>query len=224
MLNQCNPAGARVIPRSQAPVAGEESSVSDQVLCEGVKLPSSAVAHLPAVLLQAYAEIQATLRCLRESRDALDQAAVQKLQHTSAKLLEVSSATEVAATGILDSLDRASAMVDALDALDTSGRSDAADIRTRLRDELFQSISCLQFQDITTQQLRYASSMLDEMEQRMAGLAKALDPANLGAALASPASAAPLGRPQELTFDPGATVENAEQRQSLADDIFTVAA
>jgi hypothetical protein len=198
--------------------------VSDHVLSDGRPLPSSAVAHLPAVLLQAYGEIQAVLRSLRESRDALDQVAVQKLQHTSAKLLEVSSATEVAATGILDSLDRATAMVDELDALDTSGGHEAADIRTRMRDELFQSISCLQFQDITTQQLRYASSMLEEMEQRMAGLAKALDPANLGAALPSPESVAPLSRRQDLTFDPGATVENAEQRQSLADDIFAATA
>jgi chemotaxis regulatin CheY-phosphate phosphatase CheZ len=168
--------------------------------------------------LQAYGEIQALLRSLRESRDALDQATVQKLQHTSAKLLEVSSATEVAATGILDSLDRATAMVDALDALDASGASGAADVRNKLRDELFHSISCLQFQDITTQQLRYASSMIEEMEQRMAGLAQALDPANLGAPFV------PLTPPKEQAFDPGATLDGAEVRQSLADSIFTIPA
>ena len=192
--------------------------MSDQLFSAGPPRQSGAVAHLPAVLLQAYGEIQAVLRSLRESRDALNQATVQKLQHTSAKLLEVSSATEVAATGILDSLDRATAMVDALDALDTTGGPGAADIRNRLRDELFQAISSLQFQDITAQQLRYASSLLEEMEQRMAGLAMALDPSHIGAILPPP----PPASGRALAYDPGATLANAEQRQSLADDIFTV--
>ena len=190
--------------------------MNDPAAYEALSFPSSAVAHLPTVLLLAYAEIQAVLRSLRESRDALDHAAVQKLQHTSAKLLEVSSATEVAATGILDSLDRATAMVDELDTIEMTGAPHAAEVRGRLRDELFQSISCLQFQDITTQQLRHASSMLAEMEERMARLAQALAPSSLGGAPA----AAPRAHVPRTDFDPGATLADAEARQSLANDIF----
>ena len=196
--------------------------MSDPTPDEVTSPAGGAVANLPSVLLKAYDEIQSVLSCLREGRDALDHAAVQKLQHTTAKLLEVSSATEVAATGILDSLDRATAMVDDLDALDHSGATDAADVRNRLRDELFQSISCLQFQDITTQQLRYASSMLADIEQRVAGLAKALDPAHLGEFRHRPEILASAHAALATTFDPGATLANAEQRQSLADDIFTL--
>jgi hypothetical protein len=52
-------------------------------------------------------------------------ATVEKIQHTSDKLREVTSATEVAATDILDALDRTQAMVDALDAADDAGDRDA---------------------------------------------------------------------------------------------------
>jgi hypothetical protein len=195
--------------------------MSDDALIDDRSPSGAAVMQLPAVLLQAYTEIQVVLRSLRASRDALDHAAVQKLQHTSAKLLEVSSATEVAATGILDSLDRATAMVDELETLDPAKGAEAADVRNRLRDELFQSISCLQFQDITTQQLRYASSILDEVEQRMAGLARALDPAYLGTAVVTPE--VPVARPSDETFAPSATIEHAAERQSMADNIFLAA-
>ncbi|MBA4070840.1 MAG: hypothetical protein C0497_03250 [Gemmatimonas sp.] len=195
--------------------------MSDDALIDNRSPSGAAVMQLPAVLLRAYAEIQIVLRSLRASRDALDHAAVQKLQHTSAKLLEVSSATEVAATGILDSLDRATAMVDELDALDPARGAAGAEIRNRLRDELFQSISCLQFQDITTQQLRYASSILDEVEQRMADLARALDPAHLGTAAAMPEAS--VARTSDATFAPGATIKHAAERQSMADNIFSAA-
>lgn len=184
---------------------------------------SGAMAKLPGVLLQAYAEVQAALQSLRHSRDALDVTTVQKLQHTSEKLMEVSSATEVAATGILDSLDRATALVDELDRLDAARNDNypgsGADVRNKLRDELFHSISCLQFQDITAQQLRYASSILSNMEDRMAGLAAALDPATLGevhVVAKQPAAAS------SQAFNPNASTHFTEIRQSLADTIFTV--
>jgi hypothetical protein len=65
------------------------------------------LAALPLILTRANEEIQAVLASLRDSRTALEAATVEKLQHTSAKLQEVTSATEVAATDILDGLDRA---------------------------------------------------------------------------------------------------------------------
>jgi hypothetical protein len=174
------------------------------------------LAALPFILERANAEIQGVLANLRDSRTALETATVEKLQHTSDKLKEVTSATEVAATDILDALDRTQGMVDDLDAADASGDRDRArDVRDRMREEIFGMMGALQFQDITTQQLAYASSVLSDMESRLLQIAKLFDPA---AARAGTSGAAPDPR----TFDPRATTQRAGERQALADQIFVV--
>jgi chemotaxis regulatin CheY-phosphate phosphatase CheZ len=171
------------------------------------------VAELPETLLKAHAEIVNVLQRIRASRDALESATVGKLHSTKDKLAEVSSATEVAANGILDGLDRAIAFVDELDAIADSDETKAVAVRSSLRDELFQAIGCLQFQDITSQQLNYASSLLGDMEVRLSSLSDALDPN--ASAIVEPVTA-----PGLRTFDPGASIHNAEGRQALADSIF----
>ena len=167
---------------------------------------------LPLVLERANAEIQGVLANLRETRAALETSTVEKLQHTSSKLREVTSATEVAATDILDALDRAQGMVDELEAAeaeDDRARTGAA--RDRIRDEIFGMMGTLQFQDITTQQLAYAASVLSEMEARLLQIARLFDPA---AALGRRAL---LGAPDPRTFEPRATTQGAEARQALVD-------
>src|SRR6185437_5897864 len=123
------------------------------------------------------------------------------LHSTKDKLAEVSSATEVAANGILDGLDRAIAFVDELDAIADTDETRAIAVRSSLRDELFQAIGCLQFQDITSQQLNYASSLLVDMEARLSSLSDALDPNT--SAIVEPVTA-----PGLRTFDPGASIHN----------------
>jgi hypothetical protein len=173
------------------------------------------LAALPFILERATVEIQTVLANLRDSREALETATVEKLQHTSDKLREVTSATEVAATDILDALDRAQTLIDDLDAADEAGDGEKArNTRDLLREEIFGMMGCLQFQDITTQQLSYASSVLTDMEDRLLSIAKLFDPA---AALVRAAT----DSPDPQTFDPNATVRNAERRQALADEIFT---
>jgi hypothetical protein len=174
----------------------------------------SALVSLPVLLERVTAEIQTVLTSLRDSRDALETATVEKIQLTSEKLREVTSATEDAATNILDSLDRAQALVDDLDAADEANdRESARSTRDLLREEIFGIMGSLQFQDITTQQLRYASSVLTDTEERLLALAKLFDP--------TVAFARSLcGTPDPRTFDPNATVANAERRQALADEIF----
>jgi hypothetical protein len=103
--------------------------------------------------------------------------------------------------------------VDELDALADKNEAKAATVRSSLRDELFQAIGCLQFQDITSQQLNYASSLLVDMEARLGALSDTLD-AN-GSVIVEPPTA-----PGLRTFDPGASTHNAEGRQALADSIF----
>jgi chemotaxis regulatin CheY-phosphate phosphatase CheZ len=171
---------------------------------------------LPDVLLRACSEINSVLANLRRSRDMLEQSTVEKLQQTNSKLQEVTSATEMAATDMLDGLDRALGMVDELDAGSESDPERAAEVRGDLRNELFSLMNCLQFQDITTQQINYASSVLVDMEHRLADLAKLFDPKCFGieetGLQLSPRSAA--------AFDPAATTSDAGQRQALADAIF----
>ena len=172
------------------------------------------------VLARSYGEIVSVLGSLRESRNALERAAVDNLQRTHAKLREVSSATETAATDILNGLDRAVALVDEMDAKASDGNADGgAELRNKLRDELFALMGCMQFQDITTQQLNYASSVLTEMETRLADLARILDPAAFGVS-STPAPAAPAAPSGPTNFDPHASTQNAEARQAVADQIF----
>ena len=205
-------------PRDLSAVTDPSSPEIRQLLAATGKL---GLDGLTKVLARGYTEIVSALGRLRESRDLLEKTAVDKLQHTHDKLREVKNATETAATDILDGLDRAMALVDDMDAKAEAGDAAAgAELRTKLRDELFTLVSCMQFQDITTQQLNYASSVLGETENRLAELARFLDPASLGmdnllAPLQSPATPdAPV------TFDPAASTQNAEARQAVADEIF----
>ena len=173
------------------------------------------IADLPGTLLRAYGEIQNVLGSLRHSRDVLERTTVEKIHHMNDKLAEVTSATEVAATDILDGIDRALVLVDRLDGMGDSAGAGRADTQTELRNELFGVMGCLQFQDITSQQLSYASSVLNDMEQRLSQLAAIFDPARFGME--------PIARLNQVgptAFDPAATTQDAGERQALVDEIF----
>jgi len=182
---------------------------------------TQAVERLPDMLMKAHDEVCAVLASLRSSRDILQKSSVHNLRQTSAKLQEVTDATEVAATGILDGLDRSVALVDGLERLDTSGSAETQQLRDQLRDELFLAQGALQFQDITAQQLSYAASLLAELEERMQGLANALEPDGGASSSSSVLGVARAVTDSAMTFDPNATMANATGRQALADSIFS---
>ena len=73
------------------------------------------LAAMPLILQRANAEIAGVLRALRDCRTQLEAATHDRLDVTRAKLREVTSATELATTDILDGLDRASGLIDRLD-------------------------------------------------------------------------------------------------------------
>ena len=83
------------------------------------------------------------------------------------KLIEVSSATEMATSELLDGLDRALLLVDQLE-VGPSSSDDDADPRDDLREELHTLVTVLQFQDITKQQFGNASTVLEERMLRLA--------------------------------------------------------
>jgi chemotaxis regulatin CheY-phosphate phosphatase CheZ len=182
-----------------------------------VKAPS-AIAALPRMLQRANAEINNMLQTLRQSRSALEQSTVQKLQATHSKLREVTSATEDAATSILDALDRTQGLLDALDTEDAGKSERSVSLRAAMRDELFDMMGKLQFQDITSQQLAYASSILTDMETRLAQIAVIFDLSDLGM---EPLPPEPLSGP--VAFDPHASTKNADERQKVADELFSSA-
>ncbi len=179
------------------------------------------LADLPGILERANAQILTVLSRLRESRAALQNSAIEKIQATHDKIKEVTSATEDAAINIMDACDRASMMVDELDSIDAQpepDRAKASELRGTLRDEIFLMMGALQFQDITTQQLNHASAVLVEMEGRLLDVAKLFD-VNPDFQVISHHSS---NAPDAQTYDPNATTQNAEERQALADQIFTV--
>ena len=178
------------------------------------------VGDISALLGQANTQIISVLTRLREGRAAIESTALGKVRITQDKLREVTSATEDAATNIMDACDRATTLVDSLDGIDQSeapNRAKAASLRGSLRDELFLMMAALQFQDITSQQLAHASAVLDEMEQRMIEVAKLFDP-SVALELAKPAQVTVSSSPN---YDPNASTRNADSRQAIADEIFT---
>ncbi len=183
--------------------------------------PTISLADLPNILEQANAQILNVLARLRESRAALQTTALERLQTTHEKIREVTTATEDAAINIMDACDRATCLVDELDTIDVEGnpnREKAVDLRANLRDELFLMMGALQFQDITSQQLSHASSVLVDMEERLLDVARLFDQ-NVDVSTRLSEMEAPDAR----TYDPNATTRNAEGRQALADELFTSA-
>ncbi len=198
----------------------------DEVV-SGFQRRPAGLRNLVEVLLTTYSEIMRVVDSLRESRGLLEQAAVERLQSTHRKLEEVSSATEMAATGMLDGLDRALALVTELETGDTApSDNDSRSPQWReLREELHTLVNLLQFQDITAQQLGYAGSVLLDIEDRMTQLARVFDLRRMGVFDFEPAdqrspSPSPSPSASHSTCDPGASHFGAGDRQALADEIF----
>lgn len=207
----------------------------DRVLNDLERRPAG-LKELVQILVRTYTEIMEVIDSLRRSRGLLEQAAMERLQSTHAKLAEVSSATEMAATGMLDGLDRALVLVDHLETTTSSDEvGDAGvELRGELRDELHQLIGLLQFQDITAQQLGYASGVLQDIEERMVRLSEVFDLRGMGleemtglaedvephAAALDEIADADVAAESHITCDPEASTLNADSRQALADSIF----
>ncbi len=176
---------------------------------------------LPALFVRAMGEVHAMLASIRTGREHIRVAATERLAHTNEKLDEVSSATATAAIDIMDALDRAIAKVDELETeevLAEPARGTA--IRMDLRDELFAVMGHMQFQDITSQQIMHVQSLLADMENRLSEIANLFDhQAGDAAANAPTPVVAPRTEKDAHSFDPNATLSDAEARQALADSL-----
>ncbi|HEY5087611.1 MAG TPA: hypothetical protein VII66_09670 [Gemmatimonadaceae bacterium] len=175
------------------------------------------VGVLLAVMQRATGEIAQVLCTLHTSREALQGVTLQEIQDSAIKLGEVCSATEIAATRMMDGLERAHALVDRLDELDSlDGVGDsvieAATVRAKIRDELFAVMGSLQFQDITSQQLGHVSQMLRDIERRLHAISSLLSGGR--------GEAAVISCEQLPTFSESASTQNSYARQATADALF----
>ncbi len=174
---------------------------------------------LPALFVRAMGEVHAMLASIRTGREHIRAAATERLAHTNEKLDEVSSATATAAIDIMDALDRAVAKVDELETPEVLADADkGVAIRGDLRDELFAVMGHMQFQDITSQQIMHVQSLLAEMEGRLTDIANLFDHQSGDG---TPNTPAPVLSPRQQkdahSFDPNATLADADARQALAD-------
>jgi hypothetical protein len=135
----------------------------------------AAQADLPHLLLRAYSEVSGVLSTLRRSRRVLERTTVEKAKHTDREAGRSSPGTELPARELRDALQRALTLAGALEAANGPSAG-SADFHAELRDELAGALSCVQFEEITSQQLNYVSSVLFEAEDRIADLVRLFDP------------------------------------------------
>lgn len=168
--------------------------------------------ELPALLIRAYSEIMDALGGIRQSREALQSFALERLRKNQNKLAEVSSATESATLSLMDGLDRSLGLIDGIQETvradnPASGSGEAFD---HLRDELNQLFGHLQFQDITSQQLAGVGALLEDIEQRVLAAARLFD-RGVDAVMADDSAAA---------FNGEATFQDVASRQAAIDAAF----
>ena len=169
---------------------------------------------LSRTLLRAYAESVGIAERMREGRAVMEQATIEKLHLMDGKLGEISSATEVATTDILNGLNRSVDLVDGMLEDDSPAPERRTESLTTLRDELYGVMEHLQFQDITSQQLKHMASVLYEIRSRMNALVKVFAPYMMADPLA------PVPRAAAGSFDPNATTADATARQAVVDEVY----
>ncbi|MBV6521220.1 MAG: hypothetical protein MNPFHGCM_01353 [Gemmatimonadaceae bacterium] len=176
------------------------------------------VAAAAALIERGRTGIATILSSIRNSRVSIERATLDRIKRTGDELRKVSDATESAAMNILDGIERASTILDDLDACaERDDRIQAQTLRTSLRDELFALMAHMQFQDIASQQLAHASDVIDDVETRLEGVMQLLaGPRHIE----SDGSAGPAPN-ESHSLTPADTASAAVARQKIADEIAT---
>ena len=131
---------------------------------------------LARLLVRGFGEVQTLLHSVQRSRDVLERTTTEKARHPEGGVREMDSAAA--------SVDRALALVGQMES--GTNERNRTDLHADLRAELTDVMGCLQFQDITSQQLSYALSVLSDVESQLGSLACAFDPALIGTAVSRP--------------------------------------
>jgi hypothetical protein len=124
------------------------------------------LADLTDLLAAAADQARAVLTALARSRGVLEKTFLEKLPHGQEEHREAPSAVEVRG-----GLERALLLVDRLEAEDGS-----TPVQRLLREEILEMLDGVRAQEITEQQLSYASSVLRETESQLSALVQRLSP------------------------------------------------
>ena len=193
--------------------SGAELDREARGFLEHVMSQPGGFAELSRTLLRAYAETIGIVIRMRESSGMLDGAGIEKLEQMHGRLEEVSEATETATTGILDGLARAITLAEKFDDIGALSETERKQMTASLREELSGVVNHLQFQDITSQQLRHIANLLADMRQRISQVVAIFAPA---AAFQKPDASAPV------PIDPAVTELIGGDLQAVADEIFAI--
>jgi chemotaxis regulatin CheY-phosphate phosphatase CheZ len=190
--------------------SGAELDRESRGFLEHVMAQPGGFAELSRTLLRAYAETVGIVQRIRESTGMVDDAGVDKLQQMHGRIREVSTATENATAGILDSVTRALEFADRLDGASDTERKQLV---TSLKEELRALPNHLQFQDITAQQLNHIASLLVEMRKRISQIVTMFAPPSVT-----------FSAEEVAASDPNASAAASAAGQAVADEIFAVRA
>lgn len=167
------------------------------------------LAELPAILLRVQSGMADILGGIRLTREAIEAHAVERIQESRNRLTDVSATTESATIELMDGLDRSLELINSLET--QTGTAAQADAFRRLRGQVSALYSHLQFQDITSQQLRGVTHSLLELETRVAAVGLLFDHA-LGGQAAPLPSQVPARSAAQLAFNADATLRtNSDQ-------------
>lgn len=124
------------------------------------------ISDLPDLLAAAAAQARAVLEALAQSRSVLERTALEKVPSGLDEERESPSAIE-----IRGGLERSLLLVDRIDA-----EGGASPVQQLLREEILDMIAGVRAQEITEQQLSYASSVLRDTESQLSVLLQRLSP------------------------------------------------
>ncbi|MEA2064306.1 MAG: protein phosphatase CheZ [Gemmatimonadota bacterium] len=175
-------------------------------------------------------------RDLEMTRKELDKSSNELLGEASEQLDKVTESTQKAASSVMDRVDkicnsqntvfeRIGQIRESLKGLESETGAKAAleavgqieALEGEIQMEAFEIMNEMQFQDITTQQIQQANSLIDKAEKKLTDFGNMLvlvsgTKHKKGDGQKSAAAA-------EVTFDPEATMENRQERQDLADQV-----
>lgn len=173
------------------------------------------VASLPDALQNAYGAISSALAGVSLRLQGM--VAHDHLRGTHEKLSEVSAATENAALGMMDGLDRAMTKINSLHAMTVGAGGDDGDDKEfagvvgEVREEIGAMFNLLQFQDITSQQIQGIAALIKDAETTLGGASK----------MFGVTQEEKLPDPDEYNAD--ATMGNAADRQRIIDETINAA-
>ena len=154
-------------------------------ILEGIKEINLELSDVPFTLDKTYEIIKDIINSVSQSRVQLQGAVEGLIKKTGDQITKVTSATEEATQKMLDVSDalteKQNNLVDRLDKLIEQNpelKNEFEEIKNDIyeqQDDAFMILDHLQFQDITSQQLEGAFSMLGQIEEKLLTIAKLLE-------------------------------------------------